>query len=154
MMTNAPTDSESATTTPTAPAIPPTAAGDWLIGESYDTTADMSMAQLAEKVETNLYNVRADELFPAIADFAVSVDSGAPVPVLRIGITGLVDDTLTATSEVYDWMRVAFGLANHYNRVNLAHPSQARFIQHITALGPHGEPGLVLIGMMHNVGIA
>jgi hypothetical protein len=151
MTTNASTNSESVTA---APAIPPTAAGDWLIGDSYDSTADMSMAQLAEKVATNLYNVRADDLFPAIAGFDVSVDSGAPVPVLRIGITGLVDATLTATSDVYDWMRVAFGLANHYNRVNLARPGQARFIQHITALGPHGEPGLVLIGMMHNVGIA
>ena len=159
MTTNASTNSESVTaapaapTAPTAPTIPPTAAGDWLIGDSYDSTADMSMAQLAEKVATNLYNVRADDLFPAIAGFDVSVDSGAPVPVLRIGITGLVDATLTATSDVYDWMR-AFGLANHYNRVNLARPGQARFIQHITALGPHGEPGLVLIGMMHNVGIA
>lgn len=150
MSTNAST--ESATTEPAAP-IPPVA-GEWLIGESYDSTAAMTMTHLAEKVATNLYNVRADELFPAIAGFDVSVDSDGPVPVLRIGITGLVDATLTATSEVYDWMRVAFGLANHYNRVNLARPTDARFIQRITALGPHGEPSLVLIGMMHNIGIA
>lgn len=145
---------EPATAGPAAPDIPLAVAGEWLIGDSYDSTADMTMPQLAGKVATNLYNVRADELFPAIAGFDVSVDSDAPVPVLRIGITGLVDATLAATSEVYDWMRVAFGLANHYNRVNLTRPTDARFIQHITALGPGGEPILVLVGMMHNVGIA
>ncbi|HYS38754.1 MAG TPA: hypothetical protein VEO01_24295 [Pseudonocardiaceae bacterium] len=47
-------------------------------------------------------------------------------------------------------MRTVFGLTNHYNRVHLTRPDQARFIQHIAALRPDGAPAIVLVGMMHD----
>ncbi len=154
MTTNPTTTTGSATTDPASreAATPTTIAGQWLVGEHYDSTADLPMGQIADAVYKDLYDVRNDDMLPAIANFEVSVDSDGPVPILRIGIAGLIDATspTVETSVIYEAMRSVFGLANHYNRVNLAQPNQARFIQHITALRADGEPGIVLIGMMHD----
>ena len=157
MTTNATPTPQSPTTTPSddEPAThthPPTATGGWLRGDHYDDTAELPMSRIAETVHMDLYDVRNDNMLPAIADFEVSLDDSGPVPVLRIGIAGLIGEPggIGDRSVVYDVMRSVFGLANHYNRVNLARPTDARFIQHIIALNTDGEPDVVLIGMMHD----
>lgn len=48
------------------------------------------------------------------------------------------------------WTILVRKMTNHYNRVHLTHPEQARFIQHIAALHPNGTPAIVLVGMMHD----
>lgn len=120
----------------------------WLTGDYYHETAAWSMDQVADRVCQDLYDVRYDDLVPATAEFDVTPDTDGTVPVLRVTISGLVytlDPSVT-----YNAMRTAFGLANHYNRVNLTRPERTRFIQHITALRPDGTPAVLLIGMMHD----
>jgi hypothetical protein len=133
----------------------PPATGEWLAGDYYDQTADWSLDRVADRVHQDLYDVRHDDLLPATAEFEVTPDTDGPIPVLRVTISGLVG-TLDSSviyhdsSVVYESMRVVFGLTNHYNRVNLTRPDQARYIQHITALRPDGAPTIVLVGMMHD----
>lgn len=70
----------------------------------------------------------------------VVADESGPVGVLRISISGLPrsgDPSHSATSEA---VYVAFELASHYNRVDLAHPERARFIQCITTITDDGDP--------------
>lgn len=150
---SAPTAPDPASPTPTTP---PTTAGEWLIGDHYDDTAELPMSRIAEAVHMDLYDVRNDKMLPAMADFEVSLDNDGPIPVLRIGVAGLIGESVGIgdMSTVYEVMRSAFGLANHYNRVNLARPTEARFIQHITAFKSDGEPDVVLIGMMHDAATA
>jgi hypothetical protein len=116
----------------------------------------MSMTQIAETLHMDLRDIRTDDMLPATADFEVTVNSDGPVPALQVSLTGLIDATAipSAWSTVYEAMRTVLDLANHYNRVNLTRPGQARFIQHITALRPDGTPGVVLIGMMHEAATA
>lgn len=156
MTTNAtptprPTTTTSADDGPAAQTTPPTTTGEWLRGDHYDDTAELPMSRIAETVHMDLYDVRNDNMLPTIADFEVSLDDG-PIPVLRIGIAGLIGDPdgFADRSAVYDVMRSVFGLANHYNRVNLTRPTDARFMQYITALNTDGEPDVVLIGIMHD----
>jgi hypothetical protein len=113
MTTNPVTTTGSATTDPATreAATPTTTAGQWLVGEHYDSTADLPMGQIADTVYTDLYDVRNDDMLPAIANFEVSVDSDGPIPILRIGIAGLIDATSPAveTSVIYEAMRSVFG---------------------------------------------
>lgn len=137
---------------PTTQSTPPTTTGAWLRGDHYDDTAELPMSRIAEAVHMDLYDVRNDDMLPAIADFEVSLDDDGPIPVLRIGIAGLIGGPggIGDRSAVYDVMRSVFELANHYNRVNLTRPTDARFVQHITALNVDGEPDAVLVGIMHD----
>lgn len=143
------------TTSAATPPTPPATGGEWLTGDHYDNTAELPMSRIAEAVHMDLYDVRNDDMLPAVAEFDVSVGTDGPVPVLRIGIAGVIGESagIGDMLNVRDVMRSAFELANHYNRVNLACPVEARFIQHINALKPNGDPAVVLIGMMHNVAI-
>lgn len=151
------------TTAHTAATDPATAAdtaresGEWLVGDYYDQTADWPLGRVADRVQQDLYDVRYDDMLPATAEFEVTPDSEGPVPVLRVTITGLIGTVdsptiyaYTNSSVVYEAMRTAFGLANHYNRVHLTRPDQARFVQHVAALRPDGAPAIVLVGMMHD----
>jgi hypothetical protein len=152
MTTNATPTTEPATNAVTTP----TTAVDWLVGDHYDRTAAWPIAQIADSVHQDLHDVRHDDMLPATAEFTVSSDDDGPVPVLRVTISGLIDtadaDEIRTVdgSVVYACMRTVFDLTNHYNRVDLAHPGQARFIQHIAALRADGAPAIVLIGMMHD----
>lgn len=164
-------------TTDTAPTTPATKTGDiapaaeWLIGDYYDQTVDLSLDQVADRVRQDLYDVRYDHMLPAHAEFDVTADTTGPVPVLRVTITGLVDtdnpsagvtddeaavvyDAIRRVygdgAVVYEVMRRAFELGNHYNLVHLTRPERSRFIQHIAALRPDGVPAIVLVGMMHD----
>jgi hypothetical protein len=157
MMASATPTPPSPTTTPAddqpvTPTPPSATAGGWVRGDHYDDTAELPMSRIAETVHMDLYDVRNDDMLPAIADFEVSLEDSGPVPVLRIGIAGLIGEPggIGDRPVVYDVMRSVFELVNHYNRVNLDRPTDARFIQHITALNADGEPDVVLIGMMHD----
>lgn len=143
----------------------------WLVGDYYDQTVDLTLDQVADRVHQDLYDVRYDHMLPAPAEFDVTADTSGPVPVLRVIITGLVgtDNPCEGVTDgdaatvydairrvygdgavVYEVMRQAFELTNHYNRVHLTRPERSRFIQHITALRPDGAPAIVLVGMMHD----
>lgn len=122
-----------------------------LIGDHYYDTLDLTWDQLAERIQQDLYDVRGDHLLPATAEFHVEPDTSGTAPVLHITITGLTGTTNDPTSEqTYDAMRVAFGLANHYNWVHLNRPDRPRFVQHITAQRPDGTTAIALVGMMHD----
>jgi hypothetical protein len=126
-------------------------AGENLTGDHYDETVDLTWDQLADRVQQDLYDVRGDHLLPDNAGFQVTPDTGGTIPVLRITITGLIGTPNDPTVEqIYDAMRVAFGLTNHYNRVHLNRPERPRFVQHITVQQADGTAAIALVGMMHD----
>jgi hypothetical protein len=138
------------TGTPQAANITPHA-GEDLIGDHYDETIALTWDQLADRVQQDLYDVRGDHMLPATAEFHVEPDTGGSVPVLRITITGLTNTPNDpGLDQIYDAMRVAFGLTNHYNRLHLNHPERPRFVQHITVQRPDGTAAIALVGMMHD----
>jgi hypothetical protein len=87
-------------------------------------------------------------MIPAGIRFGVVADESGPVGVLRVSISGLprtADPDHTPTRRV---VRAVFELASHYNRVGLAHPERARFLQHIVTLTDQGRPGATWVATM------
>jgi len=120
----------------------------WMTGELYPATADESLREVARRLRQDLLDVQADGLLPSWLLFGVEPDESGPVGVLCVTVAGLPRPADPESSTTRQVVRTVFELASHYNRVYLAHPYCARFLQYITTLTDHGTLGAVWITTM------
>jgi hypothetical protein len=118
-----------------------------LTGDHHAETADLTIDDIAARLIKNLVNVQDDGMLPANAEFSVTADNAGDVPVLRVNVTCGADISDAITGITAHLAAQVFGLASHYNEVDLDHPGQAKFLQHITVKCGDSAPA-TLVGAM------
>lgn len=99
--------------------------------------------EVARHIENSLWSVQSDDLLPPHTRFEVTADTTGSVDLIRIMLFGVA-----GIGECADAVHRAFGLANHYNRVNLTRPEQTRFVQCVLAVHDDRRPAVAVVGMM------
>ncbi|WP_434447694.1 hypothetical protein [Lentzea sp. E54] len=102
-----------------------------LTGEHHADTADLTVDDIAARLVKNLRNIQYDGLLPADAEFSVTADNAGDQPVLRVTVTCDTDISDAITGIAAHLAAQVFGLASHYNEVDLDQPGHARFLQHV-----------------------
>lgn len=108
-----------------------TAARGRLTGDHHADTAELSLEGIAARLIKDLADVQDDGMLPAEAEFSVTTDHSGEEPVLRVTVTCDADISDAITGIAAHLAAQVFGLASHYNEVNLDQPGHARFLQHI-----------------------
>lgn len=102
-----------------------------LVGEHHADTAKLSADDIAARLFKDLGDIRGDGMLLADAEFSVTADAAAQVPVLRVTVTCNTDAGDAIAGMAAHLAGQVFGLASHYNEVDLDQPSQVRFLQHV-----------------------
>ncbi len=103
-----------------------------ITGDHHADTATLPIDDIAARLMKDLNDVRDDGMFPSDAEFSISTDKTGTVPVLRVTAACDTDVSDAITGIAAHLAAQVFGLASHYNEVNLDQPDQARFLQHVT----------------------
>lgn len=102
-----------------------------ITGDHYADTADLTVDDIAARLSKDLVDVRSDGMLPADAEFSVTADNAGDQPVLRVAVACDTDISDAITGITAHLAAQVFGLASHYNEVDLDQPGHARFLQHI-----------------------
>jgi hypothetical protein len=120
-----------------------------MTGDLYEATAGETLGEVAQRLRRDLLDVQGDGMLPPGVRFGVqAAEESGPVGVLCITLAGLPRAADPGHTGVRGVVRTVFELASHYNRVHLAAPHRARFLQYITTLTDRGALGAVWITTM------
>jgi hypothetical protein len=120
-------------------------AGRWMAGDLYEATAGHPLAEVAQRLRRDLLDVQGDGLIPAGVRFGVAAVEESGPGMLCITLAGLPQAGHPGNVAVREVVRTVFELASQYNRVHLAAPYRARFLQYITTLTDRDTVGAVWI---------
>jgi hypothetical protein len=120
-------------------------AGWWMTGDLYEATAGDTLGEVAQRLRRDLLDVQGDGLIPAGVRFGVAAVEESGPGVLCITLAGLPRADPSSSVVVREVVRAVFELASQYNRVHLAAPYRARFLQYITILPGRDAVGAVWI---------
>ena len=102
-----------------------------LTGDHHIDTAELTVNDIAARLIKDLTDVRGDGMLPADAEFSVTADDAGDQPMLRVTVTCDTDISDAITGVAAHLAAQVFGLASHYNEVDLDRPGRPRFLQHI-----------------------
>jgi hypothetical protein len=133
-----------------------------LVGDDYDQSAEWTIERVAEALHHDLLAVQCDEMFPEEVEFAITTETSGPQDLIRVTTSGLYrhveyegfPGAYAAYTVLTEQTRVAlasvFELASNYNRVDPAHPDQARFVV-VIEIADDGNTRPALVGVMQDM---